>query len=153
VYAIPYIAEYYNYTGSSASVPVVIQDEIETVLSNTCLLGITVSAASSVTVNHANLTATVYVNERYVAGTVNTAVEDALNELFSIENIDFGKEVPIGKIYKTAMNVPGVDYITVSLYEMRNPSNVVISTGALPANEILRKGTFSLTASGGIAST
>lgn len=150
IHAIPYISNFYSYTGSSASVSLEVQDTIEANLAEVSMLGISVTAASSVTVNKANLTATIYVNDRYIANTVKTAVEDALNNLFTIENVDFGKEVRIGDIYKTAMSVDGVDYITVSTYEMRTPANALISAGALPAIEILRKGTFTLTTSGGV---
>jgi hypothetical protein len=48
------------------------------------------------------------------------------------------------------MSINGVDYCTVSTFEMRDPSNVLISAGALSPVQLLKKGTITVSTAGGM---
>lgn len=147
IYAMPAIAEYTSYPSFSASVPAAVSTDIVNTLTEGALLGVTVTT-SPVTIHKVNLTSVIYVNPNYRASLVLADVQAALDTLFGLSNLEIGVEVPVGNIYRTCMNVSGVNYITISTYEMRNSANSVVSS--LGATEMLKKGTFTLSTSGGI---
>jgi hypothetical protein len=92
----------------------------------------------------------VQVNDKYVASWVKSDVEDALDNLFTFSSVEFGQEIRLGDIYKLVMSINGVDYCTVSTFEMRDPSNVLISAGALSPVQLLKKGTITVSTAGGM---
>jgi predicted phage baseplate assembly protein len=153
VYPFPFISAYPSYTQNSASVPASVVTEIQTTLAGVALLGVTVAVASSITVNKVNITATIYVKPTHVATSVLANVTNALDGLFELDVLDFGKEVRIGDAYRVALAVEGVDYITIGTLEMKTPADVTIAPGALSAVQFLRKGTYTLTTSGGITTS
>lgn len=147
IHAMPPIGGYTSYAAFSASVPAAVASDIVDTLTAGALLGVTV-ATSAVTIHKVNITATVYVNPNYRNSMVLTDVQTALDSLFDLSALEIGTAVPIGDVYRTAMSVSGVDYITVSTYEIRNSANSVVTS--LGATEMLKKGTFTLTATGGV---
>jgi len=155
VYAMPYLSSYTSYSAFSASVPASVQTSIKTTLDSVALLGVTTQVATSVTLNKVNITATIYVKSNYVTTLVAANCINALDGLFSLDNLDFGKEVRIGDVYKALMAVDGVDYVTgpsggAITLEMRSSDNTLIAPGALSPVQFLRKGTYTLTTMGGI---
>lgn len=146
VYAMPYVSDYLTYSGASVSLPTSVKTELETTLQSKALLGVTVAAASGVNLRSMNITGTIYVDSRYVATRVKNAVINAINGLFELDELEFGKEVKLGEIYRTAMSVEGVDYVEIS-------STSLSPAGSLAATEFLKKGTFTFTTSGGITTS
>jgi uncharacterized phage protein gp47/JayE len=106
------------------------------------LIGASVTSASAVALTAVNITASVYVYSNYVASKVRTAVETALDNLFTFDNVSFNQTLTKGDIYRTILNVEGVDYVTISL-----PSTETVSSGAYG---LFKKGTYSITTVGGI---
>jgi uncharacterized phage protein gp47/JayE len=150
IYALPLVTDYLTLAGSTISV----SSDLRTVISDTItpktVLGTTVSIVSSITVNRVNISLTVQVNDKYVASWVKSDVEDALDNLFTFSSVEFGQEIRLGDIYKLVMSINGVDYCTVSTFEMRDPSNVLISAGALSPVQLLKKGTITVSTAGGM---
>jgi len=142
VYGMPYISEYTSYTSNSVAVTSTVQDEIEALIQPLSTLGVTVVAESSITLVPKTITATVYVQESYVAVSVQRAVERALDALFELPRIQFGVDIKIGDIYRAIHNVEGVEYATVTL------------GGSSPTNvQLIRKGSYTITTSGGITTS
>lgn len=150
VYGIPYQADYESYGSSTIAVSSLLQSGIVSYFEPRTVVGASVVAASSVTLNPVNITATVYVKPEYVAQWVKTSVEDALNELFTFEAVSFGQTLSLGEVYRTIYAVDGVDYATISVFSL---TSGVSNTITAAAANLLRKGTVSLTTSGGITGT
>jgi uncharacterized phage protein gp47/JayE len=106
------------------------------------LIGASVTSASAVALTAVNITASVYVYSNYVASKVKTAVQNALDNLFTFDNVSFNQTLTKGDIYRIILNVEGVDYVTISL-----PSTETISSGAYG---LFKKGTYNITTVGGI---
>ena len=149
-YVMPYIDSYTSYTGFSASVPTNVQTEVVSTLQAVSTLGVAVVAAPTITIHRFNITAgTVFINSKYVANSVISDITNALNGLFELNNLDFGKEIRIADVYKTIMNVDGVDYVKDVGVDIRDSTNTVVNP-PLSNLVFLRKGTFTLTYSGGV---
>lgn len=140
VYAMPYIPDYYNYTSNSITVENSVRTTVANVLQQVSMLGISVQSPSTITVVPKNIQGTIYVNQSYVQADVMRRVDDVIDTIFSIENIEFGKDIRIGDLYRRIHAVEGVDYATLEIVVGATPTNV----------QIVRKGTVNLTPSGGI---
>lgn len=153
LHVMPYISQYTTYTNASVPIPADLQTAITSVIEPRKLLGVTVDVADNTELVRVNISGTIYVRDTYVATFVKAAVENALDGLFELSRLEFGKEIPLGEVYRTVMNVDGVDYVTLSTFEMRNSANAVVSTGNLSPIQFLRKGTFTFTTSGGVTTS
>lgn len=156
LHAMPYVSVFTAYSGASVPVPTQVQTDLVTNIQPVSLLGVTVTAATGILLCKANLTAVVNVLPNYVATTVVSNVTNALNGLFELDQLDFGTEVRIGDIYRTILGVDGVDYVTISLYQIVDPNNAnaVVSTFASSfPTRFLCKGSFNISSTGGITSS
>lgn len=150
VIGVPYQTNYESYGSSTISISSLLQTGIVNYFTPRIMVGASVVAASSVTLSPVNITATVYVKPEYVAQWVKTSVETAINGLFTFEAVSFGQTLSLGEIYRTIYEVEGVDYATISVFSLTTGvSNTIVAD----ANKLLRKGTVSLTTSGGITGT
>jgi hypothetical protein len=105
-------------TSASTSIPVPTEptdmaDEITNQLQPRMLLGVTLAVASEVQLTPINIKAKIFVNERYVQAWVISDVQNALNKLFEFDNVTFGQKYTLSQIYKTIVDVEGVDYAEI----------------------------------------
>lgn len=116
------------------------------------LLGVTVVPATSITWTPIDIQATIHVNERYVSNWVKTDVNNAIDELFEFDNVFFGQRLTIGQLYRIILNVPGVDYAVINVFDesggLNAETDILIDPYRLP-----RKGTVTLTMQGGITTS
>ena len=139
VYGLPYISSYTSYAAASVGIPASVQSEIVSSIQPLATLGVTVLAGSTITLVPKSISATIYVDESYVASSVSSAVSSALDVLFELNGIGFGEDLKIGDVYRAIHNVEGVLYATVTI------------SGSTPTNiQLIKKGTYTLVTSGGI---
>lgn len=140
VYTIPYIADYTSYSSSTITVDPITAATVAGTLQQLSMLGITVTAAPTITVQPKSIEGTIYVTNGYEAANVKRKVENAIDFLFSIESIEFGKDIRIGDIYRLVHSIEGVDYATLTV------------VGSAPTNvQLIRKGNVNLSTVGGIS--
>lgn len=140
IYTIPYIADYVSYATSTITVDPVTAATVEGTLQQLSMLGITVDAPTTITLKPKSITGTIYVTNGYEAAAVKRIVENAIDSFFTIEAVEFGKDLRIGDVYRLVHGVEGVDYATLEV------------TGNAPSNvELIRKGNVSLVTVGGIS--
>lgn len=129
-------------------------DTQASVLSNVVprsLLGVDVDVASTITWDSVDITATVNVNERFVAQWVKNSVEENIDLLFSFENVLFGQRLHLGQVYQLILAAPGVDYANVTVFDNDGAAletDILIDEFQLP-----QKGNITITTSGGITTT
>lgn len=139
IYTIPYIANYESYSSNTIAVDPIVAATVQATLQQLSMLGITVAAPTSVTTRPKSIEATIYITNGYEAAAVKRIVQSVIDEMFSIEMVEFGKDIRIGDVYRTVHSIEGVDYATITV------------TGTAPSNvEMVRKGTITLTTVGGI---
>lgn len=143
-------SDYLTTTDTSQTVTSVLQDSVEAYLTPRSLLGVTVDAAASITWQPIYITATVNVNERYITSWVESDVESALDELFKFENVTFGQRLTLGQVYRTILDVEGVDYAVISIFDT-SASGSAQTEISIPAEQLAKKGTYTLTMAGGSA--
>lgn len=59
------------------------------------------------------LKASVVVRPLFNRTSVKTAVQAAVENVFAYDNVDFGKRISVGDVYRAALKVDGVDYLTI----------------------------------------
>jgi len=150
VYALPFVSDFLTTSSYSITVRTPIKTAVVDKLSTRSMVGVTPVAASSVTLRRLDIIASIQVSEGFVKSWVEANVRNALDGLFTFDNADFGKELKKGEVYKLLMNLTGVDYIDISSFVIKDASNNTITT--LDPSHVLRKGTITLTFSGGMGS-
>lgn len=150
VYGVPYQNNYEESGAATIAISSLIQSEILKYFESRTVIGASVVAAPSVTLTPINITATIYVKPEYVAQWVKDNVEIAIKNLFKFESVSFGQTLSLGEVYRTIYAVEGVDYATISVF---STTTGVSNTVVADADKLLRRGTLSLTTSGGITGT
>jgi len=150
VYAVPYVGDYLTTTDNSISVPNSIQTLIVDTLQPLSVVGVTVSAATAVQLLHADIDISLHVLDSYVAPWVEADVQEAINQLFTFDNVSFGGTIRIGDVYRKVLAVEGVEYAVVNSLSILNDLNV--PTTVSPIN-LVRKGTITVTTTGGVSTT
>lgn len=153
VYPVASQSDYLTSTAASIPVPAAIQTAVLDTLQPKALLGVNVYVANKIDLVPINITAKVHVNERYVTGWVISDVYNALSELFEFDKVSFGQRLSLSEVFRTIVDVDGVDYA-----EIDDGDGGVFSTGVSGVSQnitatsiqLLRKGTITLNAYGGI---
>lgn len=114
-----------------------LKSSVTTMFNNKTAPGTTLTLKNPTYV-HPYLTVTVQVLPQYSSSDVISAVQTALEDLFSFENVKFNDFISEGEIYSTCKSVDGVSFITISDYEKlsANPnstSGIYTQTGTVSA--------------------
>ena len=158
VFAQPFVSDWLTTSASAGTVSAQMKLDIVDAIQPRALLGVLVYSASTINWTPIYVNATVYVNERFVSNWVQRDVSEAIDELFAFDNVFFGQRLTLGQLYQIILNVPGVDYATVTRFDT-NPagtaqSSILIDYPALglttPTPKLPKKGSVVLTMSGGI---
>lgn len=60
---------------------------------------------------------------------VQRLIEDAIDETFTVEDLELGQQIPVSKVYDTVEDIAGVDYLNVTRFQ-RQPYARLITTAA-----------------------
>jgi len=69
---------------------------------------------------------TIYVDHNYNADFVKAAVQNALQDLYSFDNMDFAKILYISKVYEAVEAVPGVSAANVTRFQVDRPTKLLL---------------------------
>jgi predicted phage baseplate assembly protein len=152
VHVVPYQTNYTvsSSTAASLAVDLSLRTSVANELSAVSLLGITaIAVPNQVITQRVRITMTVYVKSNYVARVVKDNVTAAVQNLLSFDNVSFGGRLTIGEVYRSAMGVDGVDYVTIEEFNLLN-SNALQTSVTADATKLLQIGSFAITATGGV---
>lgn len=107
------------------------RDSIYEYLAPRELVGINTVVMPSVALNSVNIEVTVSALPNYVQNTVSADVESAIKNLFTFDKVSFGQTMTLGYLYRTILDVPGVDYVTVNRFSTSATTGDVIDTVGL----------------------
>lgn len=141
-------SDYLTTASTSQAVPASVQTSVTTTLQPLATLGVTVVSATTINWQPIDIIASVVVTSRFVQTWVQQAVSTALDQLFTFDNVFFGQVLHLGQIYQIINNVPGVEYATITRFDLTGNTGVqaVITIDPL---KIPKKGTYTLNMSGG----
>lgn len=145
-------SDYLTTVDTSQTVDADMQADVIASIQPRALLGVTVLCAPTITWAPLDIELTVYVNDRYVSNWVNRDVAAAIDELFEFDNVFFGQRISLGQLHRIILNVPGVDYAVVTLFDTSGGSaletSIVVDELQLP-----KKGDVVITMVGGITTS
>lgn len=148
----PVRSDYLTTADTFQTVPDDMKTDIVSTIQPLALLGVDVYCASTITWQGLDVAVTVHVEDRSVQSWVKQACSDALDQLFAFDNVFFGQRMHLGQVYQILNNVAGVSYAIVSVFDVAGggtlQTDILIDPLQLP-----KKGTFSFSMSGGVASS
>jgi predicted phage baseplate assembly protein len=117
----------------------------------------TSNVGASVSLTRVNFAANVNVKDGYVREDVKDKVDTAVREVFSFDAMDFGASVSLGTLYRTILDIDGVDYAVITKLTTTG-GNVIDDTNGFkgviaPSTSMLvisTSSSYTLTMSGGI---
>ena len=130
-------------------------NSLESYLSDKKLIG-SVVYGEPVEWTNVDIEISVKVLPLYNRESVREAVQTAVENVFSYSNVDFGKRISIGSVYRAALQVEGVDYITLNKLKIVGSANAVedINTPVYNLPRIYPSiSTTWVTATGGLVNT
>ena len=128
------VSEQGNY-GASATINMspYLEESITNFLEPRKLVGVTDNINTTISLTTVYITLKIYVRPGYVQDTVKGTVVTAVKELFSFANTQFGGSVSIGELYRTCMDITGVDYVVVTQFTTTGSAGVIDGDGVLDA--------------------
>lgn len=152
LYPVTYQDNYLSTTfGNSITISSGIAADTLTYFEPRTVVGASVGIAGSVSLTQVYISATINVLDGFVQRWVLDAATEVVDEFFTFDNVSFGQTLALGQIYRALMNVEGVDYVNITVF---NTSNSGIASGnkiTAAATNLLHKGAaYTFTMSGGV---
>jgi Baseplate J-like protein len=152
MYPQPTRSDFLTTLDTSQTVSADLEERVLVALQPRALLGVDVVVAPSITWQPIDMAITVYVNERFVTNWVKADVATAIDELFSFDNVFFGQRLTLGQLYRIVLNVAGVDYCTVQVFDLAGNTGLQQSILIDPL-ELPKRGAVGLTMVGGVSTS
>jgi hypothetical protein len=123
------------------------------------MFGVNSVVMPSITLTSVYVGLTLNVMSTFSQEAVKTDVENAIKELFSFENVTFDQVITLGTLYRTVLDITGVDYVTITTFNTSGTPNEISTVGISPSvkgvttttGTLLLLEDLAVTASGGIA--
>jgi uncharacterized phage protein gp47/JayE len=123
------------------------------------MFGVNSVIMPSITLTSVYVGLTLNVMSTFSQDAVKTDVEDAIKELFSFQNVTFDQVITLGTLYRTVLDITGVDYVTITTFNTSGTPNEISTVGISPSvkgvttttGTLLLLEDLAVTASGGIA--
>jgi len=122
------------------------------------MIGVNSVVMPTVTLTPVNIDITLNVMPTYVKQSVEEDVTNAIKDLFSFSNVSFDQVVTLGTLYRTILDVSGVDYVTINQFTTTSSPNTIDTVGISPSvkgvttttGTLLLLSSLVITSSGGI---
>lgn len=160
IYPLLYQPDYLTTSASAITIPSDVRTNTVAYFADKTLLGASVTAATSVVLKPVYVHAAVQVADGYVQQWVLNDVVATLDNFFTFDNVSFEQVLSLGAVYKALHSIAGVDYVNITTFGFANTVNTIQSGNKVIAssdgttsgtyNVLLRKGSYTLTASGGV---
>lgn len=152
VYPVVYQADYTNISfGSSITVTAETAAETLSYFEPRTMLGASVIVADSIPLTGVYINADIYYLDGYVQKQVNDSISNALDNLFSFENVYFGQVLSLGEVYRTIISTEGVDYAIITVFNTSSSGIASNHKITAPSTGLLRKAAnYTFTPHGGI---
>lgn len=153
---LPLITNYLSVTAYSVAVPDQMHEDIYNLLSEKGTVGFEIVVRESVPLVATNISVDIVIASNYVTNWVKRDVSTAIDSLFEFSNVEFGQVLTLGEVYKTILNIDGVDSADVTVLEYDDNGYIFDNSTVaddMPVNGLIRKGTITINTAGGINSS
>jgi hypothetical protein len=151
LYVAPYQSDYLTTTSTTISVPATVRTGVLEYFAPRTVVGASVGVSPTISLSPLNITATIYVQDQYVAQWVKEAVESVIDSFFEFEAVSFGQTMSLGDFYRALHSVAGVNYANITRFRFASDSaSEVYNTRTVSDLGLIRKGTITITTSGGV---
>lgn len=153
---LPLVTNYLALTDYQVTIPEQMRDDIKTLLDSKGMAGISNVVDEFIKIIATNVSVDITIASNYVTNWVKRDVETALDALFEFANVEFGQVLTLGEVYKTILNIDGVDSADVTVLEYDDNGYIFDNSTAvddMPLNALIRKGVITLNTFGGINSS
>lgn len=154
IYAVPYQSGYQSLAASVTFLPVdnSLREEIVTTVLPATMLGIgAISVPGAINLTSIYTYITLEVRDGFIQQKVVDAVTATISDYFSFDNVDFGKTLTVGDIYRRVLAVEGVLYAVITGFNTADVNSLLDSGKfAVQNNRLPRMGGVYITATGGM---
>lgn len=155
IYAVPYQDGYSSLSASvtTLSIDPALRSAIKATLEPLMTLGVAaVDCPESISLTNIYVRIALQVKSGYVRSRVQDAVLKAVDPVFDFDNIDFGKTMTVGEVYRAILGVEGVDWAVVTQFNTESNVNELQDDGFITVDpfRLPKKGIVLVAASGGI---
>lgn len=124
------------------------------------MIGVNSVVMPSVTLALTKISCSIAILPSYIQELVKDNIETAIKALFNFDGITFGQTISLGTLYRTILNVDGVDYANITRFTTGS-SNVIDTASASPNvqgvqaadTELLLLSELAITTSGGVSTS
>jgi hypothetical protein len=146
-------------TTSPLSIPSSLRVSIYDYIEPRQMFGVNTVVSPTVNLTSVNISFTLNVLPTYSQDAISKNVETAVKDLFSFTNVRFGQVITLGTLYRTILDIPGVDYVTIDQFTTSGSPTTIDLADTTPAvrgvscpnTNLLLLTNLSITASGGIS--
>jgi hypothetical protein len=141
-------------TAASVSSPITIdptlRSAVAATLTQASMLGVAaISVPSTITTDRVKISMDLQVKGNYVRQWVQEAVGAAVATLFDFDSATFGGRLNLGDVYRTVMDVPGVDYVAITAFNKVGDASIATSVTAT-STRLLQSGIVTISSLGGV---
>jgi uncharacterized phage protein gp47/JayE len=141
-------------TAASVSSPITIdptlRSTVAATLTQASMLGVAaISVPSTITTDRVKISMDLQVKGNYVRQWVQEAVGAAVATLFDFDSATFGGRLNLGDVYRTVMDVPGVDYVAITAFNKVGDASIATSVTAA-STRLLQSGIVTISSLGGV---
>jgi hypothetical protein len=152
LYVQPFVTDFVNSASAGFVVPQETREEVERFVQPLAMLGVQVSCAETVTWDRIDLSVTAYITARAITTIITDRLTVALESLFDFDNVFFGQRLVLGEVYRTAIDVEGIDYVEINAFCREGNTGVEQQILVSPL-ELPKLGTLIVTPVGGISTS
>ena len=124
------------------------------------MIGVNSVVMPSVTLALTKISCSIAILPSYIQELVKDNIETAIKALFNFDGITFGQTISLGTLYRTILNVDGVDYANITRFTTGS-SNVIDTASASPNvqgvqaadTELLLLSELAIPTSGGVSTS
>ena len=122
------------------------------------MFGVNTVVMPTVELTDVSIDITLNVMPTYVKQSVEDDVKNAIKDLFSFSNVSFNQVITLGTLYRTILDVSGVDYVTINQFTTTGTPSTIDTVGISPSvkgittttGTLLLLSSLEVTSSGGI---
>jgi uncharacterized phage protein gp47/JayE len=120
-------------TTSPLSVDSSIRTQVYDYLNPRQMFGVNTVVMPTVTLTPVNIDITLNVMSTYVRQSVEDDIKNAIKDLLSFSNVSFDQVITLGTLYRTILDIPGVDYVTINQFTTTSSPSTIDTVGISPS--------------------
>jgi len=152
VHVISYQSDFATAASVSSTITIdpILRSTVAATLTQASMLGVAaISVPATITTDRVKISMDLQVKSNYVRQWVQESVAAAVATLFNFDSATFGGRLNLGDVYRTVMDVPGVDYVAITAFNKVGDASIATSVTAA-STRLLQSGIVTISSLGGV---